>query len=274
VIKKGAEMMRGRFVLPAPADLAASVRPIIAISRKFAVACYPWSSTFAVFVLRSGACSPSFLCKYHTRPVSCVAISGRWVISASHDCTLRLCKVNKSGEPGRHRAMLANHTQPIVCLKISEKLKEAFSVSRDGFLVSMSLFDGRYLGGVKLPLSDPSDMVVSEHGFVAVSFNGPDSHIVVVLGQNMEIIAKKTFDGCVACWATHQHNGIDVLVVALKNADIVMVGLPEMEQVTLGTKLPSVPEMIACMKSEPGCIVGLPDGTFLTIPIGSFLPAP
>jgi hypothetical protein len=34
-----------------------------------------------------------------------------------------------------------------------------------------------------------------------VCFNGPDSHVIVATGPNLEVVARQTFDGCVQGWA-------------------------------------------------------------------------
>jgi hypothetical protein len=216
---------RGRLVLPRP--LAVRARPIVACSRKFAVAAFPWSSSFSVFIPRSAHAQPIAIGALHTRPITALAICQRAIVSASQDCTVRLWRI---GEELTLMRMLAKHSQPITFVRTNERLRQAVSVSRDGFVMAIGLRDGRYLRGFKLALPDPSDVVFSESGFVAICFNDPDSHIVVVLDQNLKFVCKKGFDGCVQCWAAGEYGGIDHLIVGMRHGGIRLVRLPLLDE--------------------------------------------
>jgi WD40 repeat protein len=184
------------------------------------------------------------------------------LVSASQDCTLRLWKLDP--EPTQVR-LLAKHEQPIVFLRTSERLRQAISVSRDGFVLAMSLRNGRYLRGFRLPLSDPSNMAVSEMGFVAVCFNGPDSHIVIVLDQNLRLVARSAFDGCVQCWNCLEYGGIDHLVIGLRGGGMKLVRLPLLGEVETGIEAPFTPTFIVCARGE--CFIASPEGAIWSFPI-------
>jgi hypothetical protein len=132
--------------------------------------------------------------------------------------------------------------------------------------MAISLQDGRYLRGYRLGLSDPSDLVVSDAGFVAVCFNGPDSHIVVVLDQNLNFISRRSFDGCVQCWAPADCSGIDHLVVSLKWRGVKLVRLPLIDDVRpLRVDIGFEPEFLACSKGE--CFAASTEGNVTHFPI-------
>jgi hypothetical protein len=257
---QGTEMIRGRLSFPQPPGIAA--KPIIALSRRFAVASFPWSSAFSVFLPKSGSCQSTASCVSHTCPITCLAICQRAIVSASQDCTLRLWKLER--EPVQVR-LLAKHAQPISFVRMSERFQQAISVSRDGFVLAMSLWNGRYLHGFRLPLSYPSDLAVSEMGFVAVCFNGPDSHVVIVLDQNLRFIARRGFDGCVQCWAAIEYGGSDHVVVALRGGGMKLVQLPLLGDVNCELEPPFSPALIACSRGE--CFIASRDGAVWSFPI-------
>jgi hypothetical protein len=266
ILQGKTEVVKGRCNFPVPSEIA-NAKPIVAISRTFALACFPWNSTFSVFAIHAGNCSPIFRCKFHTQPITSLALCGHSFVSGSRDCTLMLWKVAQGDELSRHKSRLAKHSKPIEFIKINERLMEAISVSRDGFLVSMSLLDGRYLGGVKLPLSDPSDLEISRNNYIAVCFNGPDSHIVVVLDQNLEFLQTRTLDGCVHCWTTVQFNGLDYLLIAKKSLLLVILRLPFLTLVNWEAQLPFLPSVMICGKSQPICYMAYSNGMVIEFPI-------
>jgi hypothetical protein len=203
----------------------------------------------------------------HTRPITCLDICGRTFVSASRDCTIRLWKLKKNEGKVEQVALRAKHRGPIVFVRTSYRFKQVISVSRDGFLMCISALDGRYIRGLSLPVSNPTGLVVSDAGFVAVCFNGPDSHTIIVLDQNMLLVAQQTFDGCVKCWATMEFCGIEYLVVALKKGKLTLVQLPCMTQTVFDITLPFVPSFIAVMKNEAVCYLASHDGGIFAFPI-------
>jgi hypothetical protein len=147
-------------------------------------------------------------------------------------------------------------------VRANERLREAIAVYADGFLIAMSLFDGRYIGGVKLPIASPTDLIVSDNGFVAVCSNGPDSHVIVVVDQNLEQVALQTYDGCVQCWATLQYDGIEFLVIGLKGSCMLeLLRLPCIGEPVWHVVVPFAPAMIACSKNVWACYLAAHDGT-------------
>jgi hypothetical protein len=260
------EIAKGRFNFPVPSEIA-NAKPIVAISRTFALACFPWNSTFSVLAVRAGNCTPMFCCKFHTQPITCLGLCGHSFVSGSRDCTLMLWKVAQGDELGRHKSHLAKGSKPIQFVKMNERLKEAISLSRDGFLVSMSLLDGRYLGGVKLPLSDPSNLEISPNNYIAVCFDGPDSHIIVVLDQNLAFLQTRTLDGCVHCWTTVEINGMDYLLIAKKSLSLVILKLPFLALANWEAQLPFLPSVMVCGKNQPVCYMAYPNGMVTEFPI-------
>jgi hypothetical protein len=246
------ETLRARLALPRPPGVAA--RPIVALSRRFAVVALPWSSEFAVFPVRGGNCQPIAIGRLHSRPITALAVCHRRIASAAADCTVRVWRITEELVQVR---MLAKAAQPATFVRACERLREAVSVSRDGFVMALSLRDGRYLRGFKLPFPDPSDVVVSDGGFVAICFNGPDSHIVVVLDQNLKFVVKKGFDGCVQCWATCEYAGIEHLVVGMRNGGVKLVMLPMLEEERAVATVRA--QLITCAKGE--CFVASAEGT-------------
>jgi hypothetical protein len=226
---QNSDTLKGSLSLPAPRSLL-NVRPIVAMSRKFAIACYPWSRAFDVFFVKNGQCTPFRKCATHTRPITSLAICDRYFVSASQDCILALWELRDQSV--QQIQYLTKHTQPIVFVRMSPRMKQAISISKDGFLLSMSLLDGRYLHGISLN-ADPSELTVSDRGYIAVAFNGPDSHVIIVLDQNLNVITEKAFDGCVLCCATVDRRGLECLVIALNNGTIVAYQLPFLEKKTL-----------------------------------------
>jgi WD40 repeat protein len=188
------------------------------------------------------------------------------IVSASEDCTIRLWKLTP--EPIQVR-LIAKHAQPISFVVMSERFKQAISVSRDGFLLSMSIRDGRYLRGFRLPLSDPSHLTVSEIGFVVVGFNGPDSHVVVVLDQNLKFVVRQGFDRCIQCWDCLEIGGMDHLIVVLKAGGLQILRIPLLVEIAHDFEIPFQPVQIACWKGE--CFMTSQDGEVWSFPISGKL---
>jgi hypothetical protein len=98
-------------------------------------------------------------------------------------------------------------------------------------------------------------------GFVAVCYNGPDSHTIVVVDQNLEQVALQTYDGCVQCWATLQYDGLEFLVIGLKGSGVlVLLRLPCIGEPVWHVDVPFAPIMIACSKNEWACYLAGYDG--------------
>jgi hypothetical protein len=264
ILSTGGDTIRGRLLLPTPPELQSQVRPRVAVSRRFAIAALPWSASVSVFGLK-GAISPAiFHCAEHSRAVAGLALCGRAIISGARDGTLRLAKVRRGDARARDVQFLAKHGKPIVIVRANERLREAIAVYADGFLIAMSLFDGRYIVGIKLPLASPTDLIVSDMGFVAICYNGPDSHTIVVVDQNLEQVALQTYDGCVQCWATLQYEGLEFLVIGLKGSRVLaLLRLPCIGEPIWHTEVPFAPAMIACSKNEWGCFLAGHDGTVI-----------
>jgi hypothetical protein len=261
VVRDG-ETLRGRLLLPAPQELG-DVPPVVAASRRFAVACMPWSSSFAVYALRGGSCAPAFHFERHTRPVTALALARRFVVSGGRDCTLRLARIRKCGGLEHGDRFLAKSAKPIAHVRVNDRLREAVAVSRDGFLIAMSLTDGRYLRGVRLSLGAPAELAVSDNGLVAVCYNGADSHTIIVMDQNLEKVAKRTYDGRVQCWETVMYNGCEWLIVGGKKeggGELAMLQLPEIGEIVRAVELPFVPELVVCVGEKLMCYIAAGDG--------------
>jgi WD40 repeat protein len=241
------------------------VKPIVAISKRYAVGCFPWHSSFGQFSIKSGNCPPVCQCSIHTRPITCLAISGHYFVSASRDCTVRLWTLDDEGPKtiGYH----ARHRQPIVFVRINERLNESVSISRDGFMMSMSLTDGRCLREVYLPMSDPSDMIISDRGYICVAFNGPDSHLILVLDHNLVTIVKNSFDGCLQCWTTIERNGVEYLLIGLKTKRILTVQIPYLDGSVPDIEIPFSPSLMASGRQDGNCYVATSDGALMTFTI-------
>jgi hypothetical protein len=253
-IFQAGELIRGRLLLSRPSEIDA--KAIVALSRKFAIVSFPWSSGFWVFAPKSGGCQPFASVAAHTRPITRLAVCKESIVSASQDCTLRLWRM--SPEPTQVR-LLAKHAQPIVFLQTNDRLQQAISVSRDGFVLAMSLRDGRYLWGYRLPLSEPSLLALSELGFVAICFNGPDSHTIITLDQNLVPVARRDFEGCIECWDCVELGGIEHLVIGLKRGAVKILRIPLLSTVAEAMTTPCRPALIACSRGE--CFVAAGDGT-------------
>jgi hypothetical protein len=249
VLQGGSESFRGRLDLIIPKNLPIDVTVAIAASRRFAAIGLPWSSHFALINLRNGPCAPSADCDLHTLPITALGIAGTRLVSAGADCCLRLWEVVEGSPPSQVRS-LAVHSQPMVLLQISDRLKCAVAIAADGFLMAMSIIDAKYLGGVHLGMSNPSHLLISRAGYTAVCFNGPDSHHVIVLDQNLITVAQMTFDGCVQCWTAAERAGLDHLFVALDSPCIAVLRLPFIEEVLAELEVPFVPAELQYARRE------------------------
>jgi hypothetical protein len=260
-----AEMTKGRLFLPAPADVLLNVRPIVALSGKTAIGCFPWHSSFHVFPMKNGVCPPVIHCPSHKRPITSMAISGRHFVTASRDCTVRLWELD--GHALRTIGYLTRHRQPVLFVQINERFNESVSISRDGFVVSMSLKDGQYLREVSLPMSDPSDLLVTDRGFVCVAFNGPDSHVIHVLDHNLVAVTKKTFDGCEQGWTSIERSGVEYLLIGLKTKRILGVQIPYLDKIAMDVETPFTPSLMASGRQDSNCYVATADGGLMSFSI-------
>jgi hypothetical protein len=242
----GTELVRGHLELIAPKALPTKVLPVIAVSRRFAAVGFPWSANFRIVLLRNGPCIPSAECELHTLPITALGISGSRLVYAGTDCCLRLWELDGT----RQIRFLAVHSQPMILLKVSGRLKAAIAIAYDGFLIAMSIIDAKYLGGVNLGISNPTHLIVSRSGYIAVCFNGPDSHEIVVVDQNLLMIEKKSFDGCVNSWVTAERGGLDYLFLALSCKRLVIRKLPFVEEELKELEISFVPSHMEFVRKE------------------------
>jgi hypothetical protein len=264
------DIVKGRLQLSRPSELT-GVSPIVAASRRTAAACFPWSGTLVAFGLRSGACASTFLADDHTLSITAIAIRDGLVVSGGRDGVIRLMKQKESGSRTQRYVCLAKHEKQICHIKINNRLQEAVSVSRDGFLLTMSLINGRYLRGVKLPLGAPSDLTISENGIIGICYNGVDSHTIVVLDQNLVKVTKRVYDGRVLCWTTVIFNGCEWLVIGMKkgvSGVLAMLQLPEIDGVVRFVDIPIIPENIVCSCQDFICYFAGKDGVVSSFHFG------
>jgi hypothetical protein len=265
--KSQAESMKGKLDLLTPKDLPIPITPIVAISKKFALVAFPWSSSFVVIPIKNGQCGAAVSCRFHTLPLTCLGISENWFVSASRDCSVRLWKI-KANFAVKQVHFPTTRAQPVVLLEMSKRMKSATVVTRDGFVMAISLLNGRYLAGIELGMSNPSHLVVTQAGFALVCFNGPDSHVVFVLDQNLLLVTKNTFDGCVQCWTTLEFNGIDFIVLALDYQRILALRVPLLDAVMMEASAPFLPQFIAYLKPDGVCYLSGPRGEVYAMRIG------
>jgi hypothetical protein len=249
VLQSGSEILRGRLDLIIPKNLPIVIQAALAASRRFAAIGLPWSSHFALVNLKNGPCAPSADCDLHTLPITAIGIAGTRLVSAGKDCCLRLWEITEGSAPCQVR-FLAVHSQPMVLLQVSDRLKCAVAIAADGFLMAMSIIDAKYLGGVHLGMSNPSHLLISRAGYTAVCFNGPDSHHVKVFDQNLITVAEATFDGCVQCWAAAERGGLDHLFIALDSGRMAVLRLPCIEEVLAEFAIAFVPAQLAYVRRE------------------------
>jgi hypothetical protein len=249
ILQNNSEILRGRLDLIVPKNFPIPIHIAIAASHRFAAIGFPWSSHFALINLKNGPCAPSADCDLHTLPITAIGIAGTRLVSAGADCCLRLWEIIEGSTPCQVR-FLAVHSQPMVLLQVSDRLKCAVAISTDGFLMAMSIIDAKYLGGLNLGMSNPSHLVISRTGYTAVCFNGPDSHHIIVLDQNLITVTQTTFDGCVRCWAAAEKCGLDHLFIALDSGRMAVLRLPFIEEVLCEVEMPFVPEQLVWARRE------------------------
>jgi hypothetical protein len=162
----------------------------------------------------------------------------------------------------------AKLAQPVVLLEMSKQMKSATVVTRNGFVMAVSLLNGRYRCGNKLGMSNPSHSLVIQAGFALVCFNGPDSHIIFVLDQNMILVMKNTFDGCIQCWTTLEFNGTDFVVFALDDQRILALRVPLLDEVVMDALAPFLPQFIAYLKADRVCYLASTRGEVYVLRIG------
>jgi hypothetical protein len=261
--KKGEEVLKGRFDFPFPK--VAGVFPLLAISKKNAVACFPSNRTFFIFALRNGNCSPIAQCVGHARPITALAIFGNSCVSVSDDCPLALTSFS---EAEKLFAIRVPHKRPVVFIRIRSLFSEVVAISRDGFCSVSSLPGQRFVAGVQLPNSNPADMIVSARGCIVVAFKSPGCLLLVALGANLDIQAEVAVDASFACWETVELNGIDYLVMALTGNRLSVLRLPMLAAVVTGREIPFALAAMAFVRKD-GMLYGTDGGKRIYgLPVG------
>jgi hypothetical protein len=133
---------------------------------------------------------------------------------------------------------LAKHSQPICFIRTNSKMLTCFSISNDGFLLSVSLVDGRYLKGFGLGMSDPSELIVTKNAYVGVVFNGAGSALVKVFDWDLREVSSVTLEMCIDCWTFLEDSGIEWLLIVLRNKRVIMARIPDLLLLGLELELP------------------------------------
>jgi WD40 repeat protein len=242
-IRSEVESSKGKLDLLMPTEIA--IKPIVTMSEQFALIGFPWLSSFRIIPGKN-------VHEKHALPITCLANCDHRCVSASRDCSLRLWKVRRNGKVDQVH-FLAKHTQPVVLLEVNVEMNASISVTRDGFVMEMSLLDGRYVAGFELEASNPSHLLVTNHGFSLICFNGADSHVIFVLDQNLIFVTKNTLNGCVLCWTSMEKNGIEYALIALVSQIIVVVKLPFLEKPIMGIAVTFVPSFMTYARKQGVC---------------------
>jgi hypothetical protein len=264
--KGGVQIVKGRLEFPYP-DLP-GISPIIALSTKYAAACFPTSPSFHAFAFRDGHFDLLGISRGHSRPITALAVYEDYIVSASEDCTLCLWHCT-GGKP--HERIPCPHSRPIAFVRMRAVFHEIVAVSRNGFVSVSSLSLKRPLRGVQLPFTNPTEMIVSRRGFIAAAFNGHGSVSVVVLGANLDQTAVETVDGCLICWAAPYVDGMDYLAMAVTPRRLVVLRLPTLERVGDDMEMGFTPRAMAFVKNDRMLYIATAEKGVIGIPIGSII---
>jgi hypothetical protein len=242
IYQNRSEIASGEIALACPKGIDA--QPIVAASRQYCVACYPWSRHFDLIVNKT---RERFRCVAHWSTICCLAIAGQFFASASVDGTVRVWTFWRRPKQG---ASLARHNDRVLFVRLSDLMKACYSISADGCLIVLSLVDGRNLGSVKLAGGEPCELLVTGRGFVCVCFRRPAVFSVVILDQNLVAVTEQHFDGVVSCSTSLELNGIEYIAVVLKSARLIILQMPYLTTVLLDVKLTAPVRSIAYAKGE------------------------
>jgi hypothetical protein len=212
IFKHREEISKGHIDFLYPT--AAGLFPFLSITRSYAAVCFPSCPRFHIFTVKNGHCPLIYIAKGHTRPITSLVVFKKWVLSASEDYTLRLWPINSQS---KHQTIRVPHTRPIVLMKTRALFQEVITISADGFLAASSLITRQYLKGVQLGRASPSGMIISASGLIVVTFRGPGSFLIVIVGVNLDIQTEVNIDGTLTCWTVVLLNGMDYLVLVIGN---------------------------------------------------------
>jgi hypothetical protein len=255
------EYYRGDFAFPRP---GIHQSPVVSCSSRLIVTTLPCFPYFFGFDVKNGHVTPKFKCT-HNKPVTCLAVFQNCIVSAARDLTLRVWQI---ADTTKYTRIQVPQAAPIAFLRIRTLFREVVSLSHNGFLAVSSLDECRYLRGVQLRASHPSEMVVSDLGFIAVAFNMPDSLTIVVLGQNLGVAGERQFDGALGSWTTAVVNGIDHLLIYLSNKKLMLAMLPTLNVIVLDEHVGSTVTAMAFAKTESCAYFATSEKKIYKWPIG------
>jgi len=226
-----------------------------------AILAYPWDCSFTIYRFEN---EPECIrtIRSHTKRISSIATSHRFLATGSIDCTAIIWRNNYQNE----HCMISKHRSPINCIALNDIADLAVSCSQDGSIVSTALESGVSIKTVVDEDGEPKSVSITSSGTVCISLEATTTSIIKVFDGNLNLISSREFPGQIeVCRIFEYDNGEEYVVVALKSRQLVILQARDMVEIWREEYMDISISTIALQKTT--LILGTNDGKVLSLRI-------
>jgi hypothetical protein len=255
---------RKLYAQPRPATLRAvdrlRIRNLIAIDGNFGIFAYPYDFMFLLFCYGP---KPAIvrMSRFHSREITCVAISENYYAAGSNDTTVSVWKKDTNA---RH-CVVSRVLTPVSCIALSERSNLLVSCGKDGAIITTALREGCFLRK-RVVMDDPKKLGISRSGHIYVTFAvGKETEVKVFDANLNEICSGRLKEEIRSFEILDETDGKELMILGTNKGQLMMKRIPGFETVWCESKLGWSVSAMKYDRERRQVLLGLDDGSVMTL---------